>query len=244
MNTLGRYAQLVPDDVPELYDALSDPNPFVRRMACGSLPHRPGAQPVVPILIRSLGDRAPEVRLAAASRLGSIGLDAEPALVALRHATEDREGMVRDAAAEAVRRIESKVDVFRTKLLPDALEDLASPDPEMRRGAAEMLAGFGPHSEPAVPALIRGLDAPEAMVRLAIVETLGRIGPAAREALPALAARDADPDERVRRSAKAAAGIIRGENTDHRWQPTPSPSRVAQGKANPHRESRLRISGD
>src|SRR5262245_9258879 len=39
-NTLGRYAQLVPWDVPEVYDALSDPNPFVRRMVCESLPHR------------------------------------------------------------------------------------------------------------------------------------------------------------------------------------------------------------
>ena len=39
--TLGRYAQLVPGDVPELYDALSDPNPFVRRMVCEFLPYRP-----------------------------------------------------------------------------------------------------------------------------------------------------------------------------------------------------------
>ena len=49
-----------------MYDALSDPNPFVRRMVCESLPHRPGARPAVPILVRSLGDIAPEVL----SRLG------------------------------------------------------------------------------------------------------------------------------------------------------------------------------
>ena len=42
-NTLGCYAQLIAGDVPELYDALSDPHPFVRRMVCESLPHRPGA---------------------------------------------------------------------------------------------------------------------------------------------------------------------------------------------------------
>jgi HEAT repeat protein len=210
-NTLGRYAQLVPGDIPELYDSLSDPNPFVRRMVCESLPHRPGARPAVPILVRSLGDLAPEVRRAAAWRLGSIGLDAEAALIDLRRAIEDKEGMVHDAASEAVRRIESKANDFRTKLLPGALEDLASPDPDVRRGAAEILGGFGPHSAPAVPALIRGLDDRDASVRLASAHALGLIGSAARAALPALAAREADPDERVRRSAKAASYAIRGE---------------------------------
>jgi len=116
-----------------------------------------------------------------------------------------------DAAAEAVRLIESKVNDFRTKLLPGALEDLASPDPDVRRGAAEILGGFGPHSAPAVPALIRGLDDRDASVRLASAHALGLIGTAARDALPALAAREADPDERVRRSAKAASDAIRGE---------------------------------
>ncbi len=210
-NTLGRYAQLVSEDVPELYAALSDPNPFVRRMTCESLPHRPGARPAVPILVRSLRDLAPEVRHAAARRLGSMGLDAEEALSDLRLASEDREGMVRDAASEAVRRIESKVDGFRTRLLPDALEDLASPDPEVRRGAAESLGNFDKHSAPAVPALIRGLDDHEATVRLVSAQTLGRIGTAARDALPALGAREDDPDEQVRRAVKAALDAIRRE---------------------------------
>jgi HEAT repeat protein len=179
-NTLGSYAQLVPGDVPELYDALSDPDPFVRRMVCESLPHGPGARPAVPILVRSLGDLAPEVRRAAAWRLGSIGLAAEAALVDLRRAIEDKEGMVRDAASEAIRRIESRVKNFRTRLLPGAIEDLANPDPKVRRGAAETLGDFGPHSAPAVPALIRGLDDRDASVRLASARALGVIGTAAR----------------------------------------------------------------
>jgi HEAT repeat protein len=209
--TLGYYAQLVPVDVPELYDALSDPNPFVRQSVCESLPHRPGVRPAVPILVRSLGDRAPEVRQTAARRLGSIGLDAEAALIDLRRAIEDKEEIVRNAASEAVRRIESQANDFRTNLLPGALEDLASPDPDVRRVAAASLGDFGPHSAPAVPALIRGLDDRDASVRLASAHALGLIGTAARDALPALAAREADPDERVRRSAKAASYAIRGE---------------------------------
>jgi HEAT repeat protein len=210
-SALGYYAQLVPGDVPELYDALSDPNPFVRRMVCESLPHRPGARPAVPILVRSLGDFAPEVRRAAAWRLGSIGLDAEAALIDLHLAIEDKEGTVRVAASEAVQRIESKANDFCTKRLPGALADLASPDPDVRRGAAAVLGGFGPHSAPAVPALARSLDDRDASVRIASAIALGLIGTAARDALPALAAREADPDERVRRSAKAASYAIRGE---------------------------------
>ncbi len=210
-HTLGCYAQLVPVDVPELYDALSDPNPFVRLSVCESLPHRPGARPAVPILVRSLGDIAPEVRQTAARRLGSIGLDAEAALIDLRRAIEDKEEIVRDAASAAVRRIESRANHFRTKELPGALEDLASPDPDVRRVAAESLGDFGPRSAPAVPALIRGLDDRDASVRLASAHALGLIGTAARDALPALNAREADPDERVRRSAKAASDAIRGE---------------------------------
>jgi HEAT repeat protein len=210
-HTLGCYAQLVPGDVPEFYDALSDPNPFVRRMICESLPHRPGARPAVPILVRSLADLAPEVRQTAARRLGSIGLDAEAALIDLRRAIEDKEEMVRDAASAAVRRIESQASDFRTNLLPGALVDLASPDSDVRRGAAEILGGFGPHSAPAVPDLIRGLDDRDSSVRLASVQALGLIGTAARVALPALAACEADPDERVRQSAKAASDAIRGD---------------------------------
>ena len=210
-STLGGYAQLVAEDVSEIYDALSDPNPFVRRMVCESLPHRRGGRPAVPILVRSLGDPAPEVRRAAVARLGSIGLDAEAALVVLRRAIEDKDGTVRDAATEAVRWIESRANDFRTKRLPGALEDLADPDPDIRRGAAEILGGYGPHSAPAVPALIRGLDDRDASVRLASSHALGLIGTAAHVALPALAAREADPDELVRQSAKAASAAIRGE---------------------------------
>jgi HEAT repeat protein len=75
-----------------------------------------------------------------------------------------------------------------------------------------MLGGFGPHSALAVPALIRALDDRDVSVRLAAARALGLIGTAARDALPALAGRATDPDDRVRRSAKAASHAIRGES--------------------------------
>jgi HEAT repeat protein len=58
---------------------------------------------------------------------------------------------------------------------------------------------------------IRRLDDRDASVRVASAHALGLIGSAARDALAALAAREADPDEQVRRSAKAASCAIRGE---------------------------------
>jgi HEAT repeat protein len=93
------------------------------------------------------------------------------------------------------------------RLVPAALDDLASLGLELHRGAVESL---GSHSAPAVPAVIRGLDDRGASVRLASAHALGLTGTAAREALPTLAVSEADPDERVRRSAKATTCVIWG----------------------------------
>jgi HEAT repeat protein len=209
--TLGRYAQKLPADVPELYNLLADPSPHVRQVVCDFMPHHAGSPIGIAALVRALDDPDTGVRFAAAQRLGRIGLDAEEALPDLRRAAEDRENSVRGAASEAIRTVKAKASDFRIKVLPGALEDLASPDPDVRRGAAEILGGFGARSAPAVPALIRSLDDRDASVRLASAHALGLIGRAARAALPALAAREADPDARVRRSAKAASYAIRGE---------------------------------
>jgi HEAT repeat protein len=198
-------------DAPELVAALSDPDSEVRVRAAVFLPCRPGSRAIIPALARATTDPEFRVRLGAVQHLGWIGLDAEDALPALRRATEDREEPVRREAAEAIRTIEAKAEALRDGVLPHAIADLASPDPDTRRSAAESLRDFGPRSAPAIPALIRGLDDREATVRLASARTLGSIGPAAREALPRLAALANDPDEGVRRAAKAAASAIGGE---------------------------------
>lgn len=213
--TLGQYAQKVPADVPELYDLLADPSPHVRQAVCNFMPHHAGSRVGIAALVRALDDPDPGVRLAAAQRLGRIGLDAEEALPDLRRAAEDKESSVRGAASEATRTIEAKASDFRTRVLPGTMDDLEHPDPDVRRGAAEVLGRLGPRSAPAVPALIRALEDRDASIRLASANALGLIGTAARDALSALAAREADPDERVRRSAKAARLAMRGEEVDH-----------------------------
>ena len=94
---------------------------------------------------------------------------------------------VRDAASEAVRRIESKANNFRTKLLPGASKTWRAPSLTSAAMPPRILGGFGPHSSPAVPSLIRGLDDRDASVCLASTHALGLIGTAARDAPPALA---------------------------------------------------------
>jgi HEAT repeat protein len=101
---------------------------------------------------------------------------------------------------------------FELAQVSSSYQTSSGADPDARRGAAEILSRFGLHAAPAILALSRDLDDRDASVRLASAHALGLIGAAARAALPALATREADPDERVRESAKAASYAIRGED--------------------------------
>ena len=162
-------------DAPELVAALTDPDPAVRSRAATFLPYRPGSRTVIPALARATTDPDFQVRIGAVGQLRRIGLAAEEALPALRRATEDREDSIRKEAAKAIRSIEGKAKEFRDETLPGALADLASPDPDFRRIAAETLARAGPKSARAVPALTRCLDDPDPRVRRAATAALTAI---------------------------------------------------------------------
>jgi HEAT repeat protein len=172
---LCRNSLMSSPDAPELVAALSDPDPEVRRRAATFLPYRLGSRTVIPALVRAMTDPEPWVRLGAVRRLGSIGLPAEEALPALRRATEDPEDQIRRDAATAIRSIEAKAKDFRDEIFPRALSDLASPEADIRRNAAQTLGDFGLHSAPAVPALTRCLDDPDTRVRRAATWALAAI---------------------------------------------------------------------
>ena len=91
--------------VPPLLEALSDPDPGVRQVACtylGIIHEYPDAS--VPALTEMLGDENVEVRTAAATALGSFGGFAQPALPALRRAQGDKdENVAREAGLALVR---------------------------------------------------------------------------------------------------------------------------------------------
>jgi HEAT repeats len=63
--------------------------------------------PAVPLLERSLADKNAEVRCAAAWALGNIGPDARHAVPGLRGLLEDEDWYVREAAAEALKKIKA-----------------------------------------------------------------------------------------------------------------------------------------
>jgi hypothetical protein len=84
-----------------------------------------------------------------------------------------------EAAADALGRIGAQA-------IPYLQQALRSPDSEMKKQAAEVLARMGSDAKPAVNDLIVLLDDPDLEVRKVAVRTLGRIGPDAGAAIPAL----------------------------------------------------------
>ncbi|MEQ8789096.1 MAG: HEAT repeat domain-containing protein [Pirellulaceae bacterium] len=84
---LGRIGRAA---VPQLAQALSDPNPLVRKRAADVLARiGPDAKDAVPVLIRTLGDRDEEVRKAATRALGEIGPGAAEAVPRLIEALRE-----------------------------------------------------------------------------------------------------------------------------------------------------------
>jgi HEAT repeats/HEAT repeat len=94
--------------VGPLVEALHDPEPRVRAEVAKALARLgPAAGPAVRELTNRLKDDVCEVRVHAANALGSIGSAADVARPHLRIvASNDDEPAVREAAAEALRRIE------------------------------------------------------------------------------------------------------------------------------------------
>ncbi|WP_254513588.1 HEAT repeat domain-containing protein [Anatilimnocola floriformis] len=85
----------------------------------------------------------------------------------------------KEAAADALGRIGAPA-------IPYLQQALRSPDSEMKKQAAEVLARMGSDAKPAVNDLIVLLNDADPEVRKVAVRTLGRIGPDAAAAVPAL----------------------------------------------------------
>ena len=90
------------------------------------------------------------------------------------------------------------------------LEAIKSPDPKVRKKAADVLGNVGPVDPRAVPALIEAVGDKDAKVRDAAVLGLSKVGPAASSAESALEGATRDKDSTVRAHAATALGRVRG----------------------------------
>jgi len=169
---LGRIGE--PGSVPSLIDALSDWRvAFGAVSALGAIgPEHPG---ILPALVRTVSlPQAPEaVRVRAAEVLGSFGQkakDAVPALVSLLKGPHS--AAIRSAAAQALMSISTEKE-SGLPILVWALGE--SPDPNVRRWAAEMIGRLGPAAFDAVPALVKALEDPDPAVRQEAEKSIRRL---------------------------------------------------------------------
>lgn len=185
-----------------LLSALEDPSPEARDAAAEALT-RAGA-PVVPALADAMSHKSAAVRKAAALVLGEIGPDAAPALTALVRAAIDRDEGVRQAASQALARVDPAwaITPATRRALPAVVEGLRSDLPWVSRAAAALLLRVG---RPAVPALVELLaDWEREAHRLAAIHLLEQLGPSAADAAPAFADLLAGSDPQFRLAAAEA----------------------------------------
>jgi HEAT repeat protein len=97
---------LVAAAAPALVAALAEADPAAREHVVAAVQvFAPGTKEMVEPLAKGLRHAEPSVRVGAATALGALGASARAAVPALRAALDDPDAGVRDAAAQALKRI-------------------------------------------------------------------------------------------------------------------------------------------
>jgi Protein of unknown function (DUF2961)/HEAT repeats len=157
-------------------------------------------------LTKSIADRDPLIREAAAARLAESGTLAASSVGAVVTALDDDDPVVRGLAALALR----EAGGAALPALDRLIARLKDSDPNVRLMSANAIGALGPKAERAVPALTllcRRTDDHVHVLRSA-ASALGAIGPAAAPAIPALEELRKLP--RARWAADEALKKIRG----------------------------------
>jgi HEAT repeat protein len=159
-------------------------------------------------LTRDLQHRDWQKRRAAAEQLGRLGAAADEAVPALIEALADAHEAVRQAAADALGRIEpdwATGDRARAAV-PALVKALGGRSGDAAQHASAVLARIGAAT---VPALTEALADEEKDGRQALAaRTLGRIGGAGAAAAPALAGTLRSAHTHVRQAAAEALGRV------------------------------------
>ncbi len=133
----------------------------------------------------------------------AIGADKAQVLPHLLTALDDSDPVVRREALVAMTTIGSPVPAAKA-LAPIVARRLKDSDVLVRSSAASVLFACGPQAKEAVPALIAALDDDETQVRKEAAWALFAIGPSAKAAIPALKEAANDQDKQVRTIAAKA----------------------------------------
>src|SRR5262249_29882143 len=139
--------------VPALLQALQDPSPHVRVGAAEVLWQVARHPDALPALISLLANEDRDTRRWAACALHRIGPPARVAAPALRTALHDAQEDLRDAAIEALR----KLDAELPEVVCSLVMALQHGGPAARLHAIGRLGEMGPRAEPAVLALSASL---------------------------------------------------------------------------------------
>jgi HEAT repeat protein len=156
----------------------------------------------VPDCIKDLEDPEPDVRIAAALKLGLAGEEARSAAPALIRRFSDEIPRVRAFAALAAAECDPRNPQLRLPLEKLLLDK----DGEVRSSAAHGLALVA--SPESVPVLVRAVEDEDLRTRLEAIGALKAIGPKAREALRALRALTTAEPKELRETALQAIATI------------------------------------
>jgi HEAT repeat protein len=202
-----------------LEEALSDPDPRVRRSAAYALgTFGELAGPAVPALKKALRDRVPSVRQNAAWALGQAGKAVDAAAVAeLCDLLGDRSVLVRRDAASALERLGQNVGRATIQSAGKPLLELvkSESDEVVRRTALGALAQVaGPEHRDVAPELYPLMESKDADTANKAAYALGNMGgEPAQRALPVLRKALRDPDPRTQELAAATLANAGNEVT-------------------------------
>ena len=207
--------------IPTLIETLADRGSFDRSQhfndqAAEALTYI--GSPAVPALVVALSKAGDSTARALAARaLGAMGSGAQAAIPALQAALDDEGARV--SAAYALWQIDPQGKLILPTLLPhtqlpipNLIEALEHPEPEVRKRAARALGAMGTAANQATPALLRALERKElrdvAAQALASAATSEDLTAATATLLKML--HDGDP--RVRQAAALALGRVHAED--------------------------------
>lgn len=198
--TLGNMGLDAASLAPVLMEKLDDSEVQVRAALLGALAEvSPEPKLLLPRIEKSLNDKAPTVRLAAAQLISKLGEPARSLNSALVAKVKDPDVTVRRGVLEVLGPGQAEAVPALISLLDDE---------SMRASTVDALGRIGAGSKAAVPRLQELLKEGTKEDRIRLLATFGHIGESAKEAGPSLQPLRSDGDPEIRAAAVVASASV------------------------------------